>query len=91
MRAALAAGGLMVAAAVAAQPTPQPQPPAQTPSPRQAQPPLSERQQDRVAKQDRLIACNKQAREAGLRAGQRQEFTRDCAKGDSAAGGGRER
>lgn len=49
---------------------------------------ISERQQERIAQQDRLIACNRQAREAGLRAAARQEFIRECLKGSSAAAGG---
>ena len=67
----------------------------------QAQPPpdakaprLSERQAERVSQQERLIACNRQAREAGLRSAQRQEFIRGCIKNEkpdnAAAGGGKQ-
>ena len=53
---------------------------------------MSERQQERIAQQERMIACNRQGRDAGLRGARRQEFVRDCLKGDSAAvGGGREK
>ena len=49
---------------------------------------LSERQAERVAQQERLIACNREAREKQMRGAMRQQFTRDCLKGDSAAAGG---
>ena len=64
-------------------PTPaQPQP---TP---QAQAPMSERQQERITQQERMIVCNRQGRDAGLRGAKRQDFVRDCLKGDNAAVGG---
>ena len=54
--------------------------------------PPSARQQERIDQQERLIACNRQAREAGLRGRQRHDFVRDCAKADNGAvGGGRQR
>ena len=83
----------LVASAALAQPQPPATERAPSPPPQQPQAPLSERQQERIAQQERLIACNKQAREAGMRSSQRQEFIRDCLKGDNAAagGGGRER
>ena len=78
----------VLAGPAAAQPTQQPQPPGQQPPAPQGEAPLSERQQERIAHQERLIACNRQAREAGLRTGQRQNFVRDCLKGGEAAAGG---
>jgi hypothetical protein len=60
----------------------QPQPAPQTPAP------VSERQKERITKQERMIACNRQGRDAGLRGARRQDFVRDCLKGDNAAVGG---
>lgn len=55
-----------------------------------AAPRLSERQAERVSQQQRLIACNRRGREAGLKSAQRKEFIRECVKGGNAAvGGGR--
>ena len=60
----------------------QPQPTPQTPAP------VSERQKERLTQQERMIACNRQGRDAGLRGAKRQDFVRECLKGDSAAVGG---
>jgi hypothetical protein len=51
-------------------------------------PELSQRQADRVAERERMIACDRQAREAKLPTGKRHEFVRACIKGDTAAAGG---
>lgn len=79
---------LAFAGIAAAQPVQQPQPPEQPQATPQPPAPLSERQQDRIAQQERLIACNRQGRESGLRGAQRQNFVRDCLKSDNAAAGG---
>ena len=63
---------------------------AQQQAPDTKAPRLSERQAERISQQERLIACNRQAREARLRNAQRQEFIRACIKGDNAAVGGGE-
>jgi hypothetical protein len=73
---------LLGAAALHAQ---QQQPPTEKPK---EDPRLSQRQAERITQQERLIACNKRAREAGLRNAQRQQFTRECLKGGNAAVGG---
>jgi hypothetical protein len=49
---------------------------------------LSERQAERIAQQERLIDCNRHAREAKLRSGPRREFIRECLKKDSTAASG---
>ena len=49
---------------------------------------MSERQQERITQQERMIVCNRQGRDAGLRGAKRQDFVRDCLKGDNAAVGG---
>lgn len=79
--------GLILAAAIAAaQPVQEPRP---APQPR-APAPLSERQEERITQQERLIACNRKGREAGLHGAQRTDFVRECLKDDNAAvGGGR--
>jgi hypothetical protein len=77
--------GLVLAAAiVAAQPAqqPRPEPPPQAPAP------LSERQEERITQQERLIACNRKGREAGLHGAQRTDFVRECLKDNNAAVGG---
>ena len=51
-------------------------------------PQLSERQAERISARERMIACNRQAREAKLPTAQRQEFIRSCIKDDKAAAGG---
>lgn len=61
----------------------QSQQPQKKPAPR-----LSERQAERSAERDRMIACDRQAREAKLSTAKRHDFIRDCIKSDNAAAGG---
>jgi len=79
----MAATRLLLLAAMAGAAHAQPQPPEQ-----KAAPQLSERQAKGIAERQRMIACDRQAREAKLPAAKRHEFIRDCVKGDSAAAGG---
>jgi hypothetical protein len=51
-------------------------------------PQLSERQAERIAQRERMIACDRQAREAKLPTAKRHDFIRGCIKGDTAAAGG---
>lgn len=50
-------------------------------------PELSKRQAEGISKRERMIACDRQAREAKLATAKRHEFIRDCIKGDTAAAG----
>jgi len=51
-------------------------------------PQLSPRQADRIAHRERMIACDRQARESKLPTAKRHDFVRACMKGDTAAAGG---
>ena len=42
---------------------------------------------ERISQRDRMLACERQAREAKLSTAKRHEFVRDCIKGDTAAAG----
>lgn len=68
----------------------QQQPPAPAPNPPEAkkQSHLSERQAERVDERQRLIECNRQARDKQMAGADRREFTRECLKGNHAAVGG---
>jgi len=54
-------------------------------------PELSQRQADRIAERERIIACERQAREAKLPTAKRHDFIRACIKGPTAAAGGSEK
>lgn len=54
-------------------------------------PQISERQAERSSERDRMIACDRQAREAKLTTSKRHAFIRDCIKGDTAAAGSGEK
>ena len=78
--------GLCASVALAQQ-----QPPAPAPNPPEAkapQPRLSERQAERIDERQRLIECNRQARDRQMAGANRHEFTRECLKGNNAAVGG---
>jgi len=50
---------------------------------------LSERQVERIDERQRLIECNRHAREKQVTGAERHQFTRECLKGkDAAVGGG---
>ena len=54
-------------------------------------PELSQRQADRIAERERIIACDRQAREAKLPTAKRHDFIRACMKASNAAAGGSEK
>jgi len=72
----------LLLAAIAGAAQAQPQLPEQ-----KAAPQLSERQARGIAERQRMIACDRRAREAKLPTAKRHEFIRDCVKGDTAAAG----
>jgi hypothetical protein len=57
------------------------------PQPEKKPPQVSERQAERISERERMIACDRQAREAKLPTAKRHEFIRDCIKSDHAAAG----
>ena len=80
----MAATRILVAALAAGVVHGQPQQPQKKTTPE-----LSERQAERSSERDRMIACDRQAREARLPTANRHEFIRDCIKsGNAAAGSG---
>ena len=78
----MAATSILAAALAAGVAHAQPHQPPQKPAPQ-----LSERQAERSSERDRMIACDRQAREAKLPTARRHAFIRDCIKGDNAAAG----
>ena len=78
----MAATSILVAALAAGVAHGQPQQPQKKTTPQ-----LSERQAERSSERDRMIACDRQAREAKLPTARRHAFIRDCIKGDNAAAG----
>ena len=78
----MAATSILAAALAAGVAHGQPEQPQKKPAPR-----LSERQVERSSERDRMIACDRQAREAKLSTARRHDFIRDCIKSDNAAAG----
>jgi hypothetical protein len=48
----------------------------------------AERRDELSARQARMVACNKEAREKEMRGAVRKSFVRECLKSDTAAAGG---